>query len=48
MKYEKPKINFIDITFDKEISSGGLSDWVVNNGYQANVTDHITSYAINS
>ena len=48
MKYEKPKIDFVDIAFNKEISSGGLSDWVVSNGYEANVTDHITSYVVNS
>ena len=47
MKYLKPDLIIQRLT-SKETIASGLSEWLDSNDYAGDVTEHITTYEINS
>ena len=47
MKYLKPDLIIQSLT-SKETIASGLSEWLDDSGYENSITEHITTYEINS
>lgn len=50
MNYEKPKIQVLNLALDKAIASAqaGIGTWLVNQGFEADAANNITTYEVNS
>lgn len=49
MKYEKPKLQILNLALDKAIANAsGLSDWLSANQFDQDVANNITTYVVNS
>jgi len=47
MNYEKPKIQVLNLALDKAMASG-LGNWLVDQGFEADAANNITTYEVNS
>ena len=46
--YQKPQLETFNLALDKAIASSGLGTWLEFQGYDSDVTNHITTFEVNS